>query len=260
MKKTTASIIIISALLTACGGSGSSSNSTNESNTAGASTQNQTSTQQRDITGVYFGKTSQNNTLNLILTDDKTYLGIYNNDNDDIQGIIQGDYTISNNSLTSSNTVDFNISGTENISKVEATVDPKKTVNFEATYLPSQIVTGNLKYGSEVSDKKISLTDVQGSYTGIAAIVGDGEEDLTFSISSNGSFSAKTDSGCTFTGEITNQNQFYVKISGQFGGSPCTLANQKAAGLGFYDADNKAFTSALINSNRSKGITFGGQR
>lgn len=220
--------------------------------------------------GLWTGTTTTNNTnrtVTGVVLDDGVYWFLYSavGDPSFIAGVVQGDSTSQNGSLTSSNTTDFSVErGTPLVLK--ATVD--------GTYTMKQSLNGTIVYQNNAppQDKFTTTYDrdyesapdinaVAGTYTGPVAA----GENVSVIVSTTGNITghSMTDlslAGCTFSGLFkprAHGNAFDVTITFN-GQSGCSNGSATVTGVAFFHAGK--LYSAALNGDKTNGVVFIGTK
>lgn len=147
-----------------------------------------------------------------------------------VAGFVQGSGTSNNGNFTSSNARDFGFA-------------PAVAGSVSATYTATPTITGTVSTaqgnvgfsGGAIAgslydyDTPASLSTVVGSWT-LTQLNGEG---MAMTIASNGSFSAVSTLGCSFSGTVvpraSGKNVFNVSLT--FGAAPCALPGTGASGI-----------------------------
>jgi hypothetical protein len=243
MNRLLAASILLAGAAAGCGGSGSDGG--NDAPTA------------TTAEGLWNGTTNSGRTTVGLVLDDGEYWVIYTlvGNNAVIAGAVQGDGESRNGSFTSSNGRDFNFEG---VGVNDLTVD--------ASYVMKQSFSGSLKYktsGTQFTfagtydaayELTPSLSSVAGSYTG-SALTSGGVEFATTTISSSGSITGSSASGCSFSGSISPRahgNVYNLTIT--FAGGVCANGSSTVTGVGYFDAGTKQIIAAGLNGSRTDGF------
>jgi len=215
---------VVSLLLIGCGGSGGSY--ANGGGGGGGSTAGQAQ-------GAYSGTSSNGYTFEtIVLPNDKFYAtyGTVSGNVFLIYGMITGQGT-SGSSTYSASVTDFFHTGTTNSGSITATYAPGSSLNGTLTENGTNITfTGASLAASTFNfNTQASLSAISGTWTGSLM---DGTA-ATVTISSNGNVGGSS-SGCSFSGTVVadSSNKNFFDVSLTFGGSPCSLPNQTASGIG----------------------------
>ncbi|HJT20141.1 MAG TPA: hypothetical protein VJ746_06705 [Nitrospira sp.] len=173
-----------------------------------------------------------------------------------IAGVIQGNGTSNNGSFTSTNAKDFGIA-----------ISPAQNAAVLANFSPRQSFTGTINYqvGGTVGfttsyntayDTTPSFTAVAGTYQGIAGST-TGSQPATVNVFADGTFNAREQSGCLFSGTATPRtkgNVFDITIT--FGISPCTFAGLTFQGIAFFDIPTHRLFAVAPNGLRTDAAIF----
>jgi len=214
---------VVSLLSIGCGGSGGSygGGSGGGGNTTG------------QAQGAYSGTSSNGYTFEtIVLPNDKVY-AIYGTVSGNvflIYGMITGQGASGSSTYTATVT-DFFHTGTINSGSVTATYVQGSSLNGTLTENGTNITfTGaSLPASTFNFNTQASLSAISGTWTGSLM---DGTA-TTVTIISNGTVSGSS-SGCSFSGTVApdSSNKNFFDVSLTFGGSPCSLPNQTATGIG----------------------------
>lgn len=213
--------------------------------------------------GLWFGTTNTNRSIAGVVLDTGTYWFIYTSQGNNavVAGAIQGTGSTDNGSFSSSNGRDFNLEG-----------QGINNFTISGTYSSMQSLAGTIRYsatGEQVTfssqydsyyDETPSLSIVAGNYSGTAATSA-GTESANVVVSSNGAVSGQGASGCTFTGSAAPRESGNVyDLSITFGGGVCQNGGATVNGVAIYDPEFQQITSAALNSPRSDGFIFIGEK
>lgn len=233
--------------LTACGGGGNSGTAAVSADSA---------------QGLWNGSTSTSRSVTGIVLDDGSYWLLYSIPNVSalMAGFVQGTGTSLNGSFSSSNAIDFNLSG-----------QSINTATVSASYLTRQSFSGSVSYPSPNApltftssynpayDQTPNLTVVAGDYLGIASVASTTEA-VTFIISAQGVLAGTgATSGCQYGGLLeprTKGNLYNVSLV--IGGGACAAGTSAVTGIGYFDAGSKRLYLAALNKSRTLGMSFSG--
>lgn len=208
--------------------------------------------------GLYFGTTNVNRSITGLILDDGEYYILYSDaDNPNlIVGLVQGDSSSSNGTLSSNNAIDFNMEGFGiQPANVSASYQVMQSINGSISYDDGVINTFSGQYDTAYEITP-SLSYVAGTYTGDVAF-SQGFEVASLTISKTGILSGFGSSGCEFYGLVTARSSGNVyDITINFGDSPCYFENEEMSGIGYYDSTSNKIWSAATNNNRTEGILF----
>lgn len=211
--------------------------------------------------GLWIGSTNTNRTVTGIVLNDGVYWFLYSvvGNPTIIAGVVQGDSSSQNGTLTSSNAMDFS---------VERGIPPTLTASINGNYTVKQSLNGTVSYQNTQdtftttydSDYELSpdINAVAGTYIGPVAV----NETAEVTVFSTGLISGKsqTSPACTITGSFsprTQGNVFDVIIT--FGGqSTCGNGSDTVRGVAFFDAGT--LYSAALNADRTNGVVFIGTK
>jgi hypothetical protein len=248
MKHLVLAIVVFT--LTACGSSGGGGGSDDDNIVSGTAE------------GLWRGTTNTGRTIAGVVLDDDTYWVIYSitGNSDVIAGVVQGNGTSSNGSFTSSNGLDFNFEGLGvNTFTLASTYAAKSSWDGTLNYSPSVTTTFTSSYDSDY-DLTPSLAAIAGTYSGSSFSSG-GPESTGVDITSTGDISGSGASGCIFSGSVSpraNGNIFDISIT--FGGGICAGGTSTATGVAYFDAPTKQLTTAGLDSTRTGGFIFIGNK
>ena len=242
--------------LVACGGGGGgdSSSSNNDGNNPPVS--------KAEVTGIYTGKTNQvQNVVGLVDKNNKFWFLYSPPYSAGVTGFMTGNFTVSGNTIKANSGKDFYFGGaTVYSTSISGTVDSKKSLKGTITYSPSNQVTFDTVYETDLNNTASNLATIAGTYYGESAIV-QGIEDANLTISNTGVISGKGQSGCTFSGKITaEENAPYYNVDLVFGYSPCYLAGQSVKGVAYYDSTDKTLYAVTETSSRDNAVLFLGTK
>lgn len=238
MIQTITTLLVLSLLMTGCGGSNSSS---------GAPAQ-----------GLYSGPTTLGTTLeSIILPNDKLY-ALYGNTSGNIftvQGLIAGQGNSNNGSYTASPT-DYYYTGATYPWALTASYVMGSS--FNGTYSAgglSETFTGSVIPNFNFNTPAL-LANVTGTWSGALL---DGES-ATAIINASGDLAGLSSLGCDFSGTITpdSSNHNFFDVSLTFGGSPCTQANQTMSGIAvdYLLSDNVTNQLVVAVASNNNGTVF----
>jgi hypothetical protein len=244
---------LVSLLLIGCGGGSSSYGG------GGGGGGNTTGQAQ----GVYSGTSSNGYAFDtIVLPNDKVY-AIYGTVSGNvflIYGMITGQGTSGSGTYTAT-VSDFFHTGTINSGSITATDVPGSSLNgtlaengTNITFTGASLPASTFNFNTQAS-----LSAISGTWNGSLM---DGTA-TTVTIS-NGSVSGSS-SGCSFSGTVSadSSNKNFFDVSLTFGGSPCSLPNQTASGIGvnYLLADGVTHQLlAAVNSGTVAGTVFVAQR
>ncbi|MBS0184155.1 MAG: hypothetical protein JSS39_17350 [Nitrospira sp.] len=217
--------------------------------------------------GLWTGTTNANRTATGVVLDDSVYWFLYSAAGDPslIAGVVQGDSTSQNGSLTSSNTTDFSVErGTPLVLKatVDGTYTSKQSLNGTIVYqnnaLPQDTFTTTYDNDYESAP---DINAAAGTYTGPVAV----GEIVSVTVSATGNITGRsiTDpsrNGCTFSGVFkprAHGNVFDVTITFN-GQSGCSNGSATVTGVAFFHAGK--LYSAALNGDKTNGVVFIGTK
>ena len=212
--------------------------------------------------GLYRGTTATDRAAAGIILNDGTFYIVYSVENnpDVVAGVVQGNGTASEGSLSSSNAMDFNFEGLGVFpATVSATYSPKQWVDSILSYDNGNTVEFSTTYDTDYENTP-SLADLAGIFTG-EVMFSLGSEDAEVTISPTGAVSGVGASGCIMTGSVAPRasgNIYNVSIT--FGGAPCYFENQTMSGICYYDSNTRQLWAAAPNATRTEGIMFVGDK
>lgn len=205
--------------------------------------------------GLWTGTTDTNRTVKALVLDDGVYWALYSEATNPsvIAGVVQGNSSSQNGAFSSSNARDFNLQ----TGILEATINGnyamKQNLNGTISYKNNSQATFTTQYDSDY-DLTPDVSAVAGTYTGFVTA----SETVTVIVSTNGSISGNSNTGCTFSGSFsprTHGNVFDVTV--KFDGQPgCSMGTETVNGIAFYDAGTKQLYSAALNADRTDGFVF----
>ena len=243
-------LLPISAALTACGGGGGSS-----------SIAPPPPPDLGTAEGLWKGTTGTNRVVSGLVLDNGNYWFIYSavGNSAVVAGAVQGSGTSSNGNFSSSNGLDFNLEGLGiNGFTLAGTYTKKSTLNGTQTYTGGTSGSMTFSYSTDY-DLTPSLATIAGTYSGTAATIGGIVEFATVTVSSSGTITGMSASGCSFTGTASLHAKGNVyDVSVTFGGGVCVIGTGTVTGVGYYTASTRTLVSAALNSGRTSGFLFGG--
>jgi hypothetical protein len=201
-----------------------------------------------------------------VLENDEIYTlyGITDYSGFGVAGFVHGRGSSSNGVLTASDMKDFSWTDYSGVSgRLSATYTPN--VSFNGTLIEGgeNIILSGTSINAAVFDyhAAANLSHITGTWR-LTGMQGD---DVTMSISNNGTFTAIS-GGCSFNGEIapraSGKNVFNFTMT--FGGSPCLLPYQSATGIAVEyllpTFGVRQLLMAGVNSSRTAGSSFFGTR
>ncbi|WP_111884548.1 hypothetical protein [Acinetobacter sp. CFCC 11171] len=240
--------------LSACGGGGGDEY-TNEGSGNGAVVN-------AEVMGIYTGSTNQGQSAIGLVDKNNKFWFLYSPPyKNGVTGFIAGNLKVSGNNVSSSNGKDFYFGGSSVYdTTLNGTVDTKKSLSGSIAYTPSNQATFDTVYDATMNKAVASLATISGSYSGDSAIV-QGAENANLTISNTGVVLGRGQSGCTFTGKVTaEENTPYYNINLAFGYSPCYMAGQEVKGVVYYDAGAKTLYAVAENSSRQNAVLFLGTK
>lgn len=182
----------------------------------------------------------------------------------EVAGFVQGTGSFANNQFTSADARDFGFfpaAAATVASEVNAT---NRTISGSIAVpstAPIAFQGGPATWSTYNYNTPASLATVIGAWT---AETMQGER-VDFTIGANGTFTARTALGCSFTGTAdprsSGKNVFNFALT--FGGSPCILAGQSGTGIAIaYPLPNgrTQLVAAVTNSARTGGFAIFGVR
>lgn len=248
--RATASVLAIS-LLAACGGGG------------GDSGDDGGPVVKDSAEGFYVGTTSNGRSLTGLVLDDGNYWILYSlaNNSSVIGGVVQGNSTSTNGAFTSRNGRDFNFEG-----------GGIGDFSIAGSYAAKRSIAGNLTYTGvsqqysfsgtydDSYGRSVTLADVAGSYSGVSASAA-GTESASLNVTAAGGISGSGASGCRFTGTVTPRGTVAVyNLTLSFLGGLCEQGTSSLTGVAYLDPDTRQLFGAALNSARSDGALFVGQK
>lgn len=213
--------------------------------------------------GLWNGTTNSGRSVAGLVLNDGTYWFLYTlmGNPSVVAGVVQGNGSSQNGSITSSNTKDFNLEG---LGILNASIN--------GSYVMKQSLSGTIVIANNGGQSTFTTTyntdyDIPpnpalltGTYSGSTATTG-GVESVTVTLSASGLISGSSLSGCTFTGSFaprTSGNAYDVSIT--FAGGVCSNGTNTVTGVAFFDAGTKRLYSAGLNSTRTNGFVFIGTK
>ncbi len=232
-------------VLSACGGGGGSG--------TGAET---VATAQ----GLWNGSTSTSRSVTVMVLDDGTYWLLYSIPYVSAvsAGFVQGTSASLNGNFSSSDAIDFNLSGQSiNPATVAASYVTKQSFNGSVSYANSNApLTFTSSYNSAY-DQTPNLTALAGNYLGIASVANSNDA-VTLIISAQGVVAGTgATSQCQYGGLVQPRavgNLYDVSLV--IGGGAC--ATNTVTGIGYFDAGSKRLYLAALNKSRTVAMSFTG--
>lgn len=211
--------------------------------------------------GIWTGTTNTGRSLAGVFLDDDTawiFYTVAGNPNL-LAGVAQGTFSVSGNTLTSSNLRDFNLEGAGvNDAQVNAMFTTGQTLSGAIRYSSSN-VGFNATYSPQFH-QQTSLATVAGTYRG-QAVTGGGLDLGSFTVGPDGSFSGTTALNCRATGTTTPRSSGYVyDLVVTFQGGTCSIGTQTARGVAYLDLTTGRVWGAALNTGRTNGVIFLGTR
>ncbi|MGZ8405690.1 MAG: hypothetical protein ACXW38_08440 [Nitrospira sp.] len=209
--------------------------------------------------GHWTGTTDTNRTVKALVLDDGIYWALYSDASTPsiIAGVIQGDSSSQNGAFTSSNARDFNLQTGILEALINGTYAMKQNLNGTIVYQTGGQSTFTMTYNSDY-DLTPDINAVAGTYTGFVTAT----ETVTVVVSTTGTISGSSNTGCIFTGSFlprAHGNVYDVTVT--FGNQAgCSNRNETVTGIAFYEASAKRLLSAALNSTRTDGFVFIGTR
>lgn len=213
--------------------------------------------------GLWGGTNSDSRSVRTIVLDDGTYWLMYSipNLSSVLAGVVQGKGTALNGSFSSADGVDFNVEGAgAHSATLSASYVTKQSFNGTVTNtFLNQVATFTSSYNAEY-ELTPSVSAITGTYTGIASVTGSNEV-TTIIVSSPGVIAGTGTGGCRFVGTVRPRARGNVyDVSMAFGGGACPSGTSTVAGIGFFDSGSKRFYMAALNSAKTDGLLFLGQK
>ena len=214
--------------------------------------------------GLWNGTTNSGRSVAGLVLNDGTYWVLYTliGNPSVIAGVVQGNSSSQNGSITSSNAKDFNLEGLGSITDASIT----------GSYVMKQSLNGTTIYANNGGQGTFTTTydtdyDIPpnpalltGIYSGLTATTG-GVETVTVTLSAPGSITGSSANGCQFTGSFAPRSRGNVyDVSITFAGGVCSNGTNTVTGVAFFDAGTKKLYSAGLNSTRTNGFIFIGTK
>lgn len=251
-------VSLFALMLTACGGGGSESSNNSTSDNNGG----QGSVTHADPMGLYSGNTNLGQSVVGLVDKNNKFWFLYSPPyTSGITGTVIGNFTVNGTTLKATNGKEFYYGGSTVLNTtIDAVVEPKKSLNGKITSTPSNQITFETEYDLTLNKEMSSLQSIAGAYNGESAIV-QGIENANLTISNTGILTGKGQSGCSYSGKITTeQNTPYYNINLVFGNSPCYMAGQEVKGVAYYDSSDKSLYAIAENGNRENAVLFLGSK
>lgn len=250
-------VSVLAFALTACGGGGGDGHSSSSNNDVDTPP-----VDNAEIKGIYIGKTNQEQNVIGLVDQNKKFWFLYTPPySNGVTGFMTGDLTVSGDTVKANSGKDFYFGGgaVYNTS-ISGTFEAKKSLKGTITYTPSNQVTFDTLYDADLNNTTSNLATIAGSYIGQSAIV-EGIEGANLTISNTGAISGKGQSGCSYSGNITAEEDApYFNVELAFGYSPCYLAGQSVTGVVYYDSSNQTLYAVAENSSRQNAVLYLGTK
>ena len=213
--------------------------------------------------GLWNGTSNSGRSVAGLILNDGTYWFLYTlmGNPSVVAGVVQGNGTSQNGSITSSNTKDFNLEG---LGILNASIN--------GSYIVKQSLSGTIVIANNGGQSTFTTTYdadydappnpalLTGTYSGSTATTG-GVETVTVTLSAPGSITGSTASLCNFAGTFAPRSSGNVyDISITFGAGACSNGTNTVTGVAFFDAGTKKLYSAGLNSTRTNGFVFIGSK
>lgn len=213
--------------------------------------------------GLWNGTTNSGRSIAGLVLSDGTYWFLYTlmGNPSVVAGVVHGNSSSQNGSITSSNTKDFNLEG---LGILNASIN--------GNYAIKQSLSGTIAIANNGGQSTFTTTyntdyDIPpnpalltGTYSGTTATAG-GVESVTVTLSSPGSITGSSANLCNFTGTFAPRNSGNVyDVSIAFAGGTCSNGTNTVTGVAFFDAGTKKLYSAGLNSTRTNGFVFIGTK
>jgi hypothetical protein len=208
--------------------------------------------------GLWRGTTSTGAAVAGFLLDTGVYYVIYTSPGTNIiAGVVEGTYSSSNDTFTSSDAHDFSIGIGIFAAQVSGSYTPRTAISGVISE-GGQTESFSATYQSQY-DQPASLTAAAGTYTGQVAS-SHGWTVASITLGATGTFGGSS-GACTFSGTATphgSVNVFDVMIT--FHSAVCSLGTSPLSGIAFYDPINKQIYGAAPNASGTDGLLFVGTK
>ena len=271
MKKTILLGLILSGLLSACGGGGGASTAATSVPTP-TPTLTPTATPTATPTPTAAPSVSAAGTWAAryvyTSTDDFIWLNLPSGEywslywvNNTFTGLIQGNYSSSGSNLLSNNGLDFDVSTLNKPDALTftATVVPQTSMELK-TVVTGATITTRLAYHKD-SYLKADVAALAGSYTGksYSKKYGSGVNE-GFSVAADGKITS-TVTGCSYTGQLTAMPDAYAyRFTVTFGAAPCDNAGETMTGIAIKSVMSNEIIAAGLNGARNNAFVFVGAK
>jgi len=180
-----------------------------------------------------------------------------------VAGFVQGAGSASNGSYSSANIRDFGVnpaaSGTASAAYNNSTKKISGTLFIggkSIAFSGGPVASSLYNY-----DTSASVSTVSGAWS-LTSLAG---ESIALNIASNGTFSATSNSGCTFSGTLVPRpsGKNVLNMTMTFGAAPCALPGQSATGIALSYPLSTGQTQLILagyNSDRTVGAAAFGTR
>jgi hypothetical protein len=175
-----------------------------------------------------------------------------------VAGFIQAPESSIGGSLTSSNAKDFNFESNHlDNDTISASYAPHGAFSgLIMNTSTNQNVTFTTNF-SAVSDVRLFVPDIVGSYAGSASFFGL-TETASMTIAASGGITGTTARGCHFTGTVAPSGENYFTVSLSFVSTGCQGGLGALSGIGYYDANAHKLYTPAVDSQRTTGFIFVG--
>ena len=198
-------------------------------------------------------------TISSLVLDDGVYWMLYSvaGTPSILAGFIQGTSDSQNGTFTSSDAKDFNLQAGLLNATINGSYATKQSLNGTTAYQNGIQNTFTMTYDSDY-DLTADMNIAAGTYTGFVTAT----ETVTVVVSTTGTISGSSNTGCIFTGSFSPRahgNVYDVTII--FGNQAgCNNRNETVTGIAFYEASAKRLLSAAWNGTRTDGFVFIGTK
>jgi hypothetical protein len=216
--------------------------------------------------GLWNGTTDEGRTVAGLVLDDGTYWFLYSlvGNPNVVAGLVQGNASSQDGSFTSANLKDFNLERSfVSDGSINGNYVSKQTLNGTVTYTNNAgqvTITATYDLDYDLTPDASLLAGTYSGSTGTGLTAG-GAENVTVTLTSSGTITGFSASGCIFAGAFAPRahgNVFDVSVT--FAGGACQNGTNTVIGTAFFDTATKKLYSAALNGARTNGFIFIGSK
>lgn len=208
--------------------------------------------------GFWVGEASTGVIVNLAVLENGESWGIYS-DGASSAGALYGNTKTSDGNRLSGSGLDFNITARSVTSgSYSGTFEPRASMHLAL----SNGITFDATY-SDAYDQPALLSELAGSYNGVAATGTTYSPSVAFTIAADGQIALPATDGCGATGtakpRATGKNVFDIEVT--FQSVACALGSGTTVrGIAFYDSSTEGVVALALNGAKNDGfIVVGGK-